>query len=49
MFRRFGSTFPFKAELPIYDLNCYEKTESLRMKKEYIDFNKGKIFIPKRN
>ena len=40
--------FPFKAELHQFMiLTAMRKTESLRMKKEYIDFNKGKIFIPK--
>ena len=40
--------FPFKAELHQFMiLTAMRKTESLRMKKEYIDFDKGKIIIPK--
>jgi integrase len=40
--------FPFKAELHQFMvLTAMRKTESLRMKKEYIDFDKGKLYIPK--
>ena len=40
--------FPMKAELHQFMvLTAMRKTEALRMKKEYIDFDKGKIRIPK--
>ena len=40
--------FPMKAELHQFMvLTAMRKTEALRMKKEYIDFDKGKIKIPR--
>ena len=40
--------FPFKAELHQFMiLTAMRKTEALKMKKEYIDFDKGTLFIPK--
>jgi integrase len=40
--------FPMKAELHQFMvLTAIRKSEALRMKKEYIDFDKGKIIIPK--
>jgi len=40
--------FPFKAELHQFMiLTAMRKSEALRMKKEYIDFDKGKLKIPK--
>jgi len=40
--------WPFKAELNQFMiLTAIRKSEALRMKKEYIDFDKGKIYIPK--
>ena len=40
--------FPFKAELHQFMiLTAMRKTESLRMKKEYVNFDDGKIIIPK--
>ena len=40
--------FPMKAELHQFMiLTAMRKTEALRMKKEYIDFDKGKLSIPK--
>ena len=40
--------FPFKAELHQFMiLTAMRKTEALKMKKEYINFDKGTLFIPK--
>ena len=40
--------FPFKAELHQFMiLTAIRKSEALRMKKEYIDFEKGKLHVPK--
>ena len=40
--------FPMKAELHQFMiLTAMRKSEALRMKKEYIDFDKGKLYIPK--
>jgi len=40
--------FPFKAELHQFMiLTAIRKSEALRFKKEYIDFDKGKLYIPK--
>jgi integrase len=40
--------FPFKAELHQFlILTAMRKTEALKMKKEYINFEKGTLFIPK--
>jgi integrase len=40
--------FPFKAELHQFMiLTAMRKTEALKMRKEYIDFDKGTLFIPK--
>ena len=40
--------FPFKAELHQFMiLTALRKTEALKMKKEFIKFNEGKIIIPK--
>ena len=40
--------FPFKAELHQFMvLTALRKTEALKIKKEYIDFDKGSLFIPK--
>ena len=40
--------FPFKAELHQFMiLTAMRKTESLRMKKEYVNFDEGKIIIPR--
>ena len=40
--------FPMKAELHQFMiLTAIRKSEALRMKKEYIDFDKGKLYIPK--
>jgi len=40
--------FPFKAELHQFmTLTAMRKTEALKMKKEYINFDKGTLFIPK--
>ena len=40
--------FPFKAELHQFMiLTAIRKSEALRFKKEYIDFDKGKLYIPR--
>ena len=40
--------FPFKAELHQFMiLTAIRKSEALRFRKEYIDFDKGKLYIPK--
>ena len=40
--------FPWKAELhQLMMLTALRKTEALKLKKEYIDFKKGKLLIPK--
>ena len=40
--------YPFKAELHQFMiLTAMRKTEALKMKKEYINFDKGTLFIPK--
>jgi len=40
--------FPFKAELHQFMvLTALRKTEALKIKKEYINFDKGSLFIPK--
>ena len=40
--------FPFKAELHQFMvLTALRKTEALKMKKEYIDFDRGSLLIPK--
>ena len=40
--------FPFKSELHQFMLlTAIRKTEALKIKKSYIDFDKGKLFIPK--
>ena len=40
--------WPMKAELCQFEvLTAIRETEACRMKKEYIDFDKGKLFIPK--